>query len=94
MLRIWVDRNDIFCYVIYISYMQQNVEEENEMNSNRLKAKMKEEGYTQLKLCRELGVSIQTINSKINNHTQFTLNEVVKLMSILSIDEPSKIFFN
>lgn len=64
------------------------------MNSNKLKGKMIENGYSQSKMAKEIGISVQTLNAKLNGRTQFTLDEVVKITSILRINNPIEIFFN
>jgi len=64
------------------------------MNSNKLKGRMIEKGYSQSKMAKEIGISVQTLNAKLNGRTQFTLDEVVKITSILRIDNPIEIFFN
>ncbi|AJA42620.1 Cro-like phage repressor (endogenous virus) [Clostridium phage phiCT9441A] len=63
------------------------------MDSNKLKGKIVEKCYTQKILAKELGITPQALNSKINKRTQFTLDEVVKLTSILEIENPIEIFF-
>ncbi|NFO86501.1 DUF739 family protein [Clostridium botulinum] len=63
------------------------------MNSNKLKGKMIEKSYTQKNLAKELGITPQSLNAKINKRSQFTLDEVVKIVSILDIDNPMEIFF-
>lgn len=63
------------------------------MNSNKLKGKMIEKSYTQKNLAKELGITPQSLNAKINKRSQFTLDEVVKIISILDIDNPMEIFF-
>ena len=40
-----------------------------------------------------LKIAPQTLNAKINGRTQFTLEEVLEIVSILEIDNPVDIFF-
>lgn len=61
---------------------------------NKLKGKMTEEGMSQEKLSRELGITVQALNAKLNGRSQFTLAEVVKITSVLLIEDPIDIFFN
>jgi DNA-binding XRE family transcriptional regulator len=63
------------------------------MDANKLKGLMVEKKYTQLKLARELKLSAQSLNAKLNGRNQFTLNEVVEISKILSIEDPRDIFF-
>ena len=63
------------------------------MNFKKLKGKLKEEDYTQKEIARLIGITPQAFNAKINNRTQFTLSEVIKMTNILRIDNPIEIFF-
>lgn len=63
------------------------------MNFKKLKGKLKEEDYTQKEIADLLGITPQAFNAKINNRTQFTLSEVIKMINILRIDNPMEIFF-
>lgn len=63
------------------------------MNFNKLKGKMREKNISQGEMAGFLNVSVQTFNAKINNRTQFTLEEVIKMTSILKLDNPIDIFF-
>ena len=64
------------------------------VNSNLLKGKIKEKAYTQSDIAKEIGVSLQSFNSKINGKRKFTLDEVVKICKVLKIEEPNQIFFS
>lgn len=64
------------------------------MDVNKLKGKMAEKSYTQKKMAKELGITEQSLNAKMNSRSQFTLKEVVEIVSILDIDDPVEIFFN
>lgn len=52
-----------------------------------------EKEMTQEKLAMALKIAPQTLNAKINGRTQFTLEEVLEIVSILEIDNPVDIFF-
>lgn len=54
---------------------------------------MVEKGMTQEKLAIALKIAPQTLNAKINGRTQFTLEELLKVTSILGIENPTDIFF-
>lgn len=62
------------------------------MNFDKLKGKMVEKRYTQKKMAGELGITMQSLNSKLNNRSKFTLDEVAKITTILKTN-PMEIFF-
>lgn len=63
------------------------------MQVNKLKAKMTESGYTQKELAENMGITVQTLNSKLNGRTIFSLDEVISITKILNIENPIEIFF-
>lgn len=63
------------------------------MNSDILKGKIVEKKYTQKRLAEEIGITIQSLNAKLNKRSQFTIDEAVKIISILEIENPIEIFF-
>ena len=63
------------------------------MKFYKLRAKMIEKGMTQEKLAIALKIAPQTLNAKINGRTQFTLEELLKVTSILGIENPTDIIF-
>ena len=63
------------------------------MNSDMLKGKMTEKKYTQKKLAKEMGITTQALNAKLNKRSSFTIDEATKIISILEINNPSEIFF-
>lgn len=64
------------------------------MAFDKLKGKIRECRMSQESLAKELDITVQALNAKLNGRTQFTLEEVVKITEILSIEEPVDIFFN
>ena len=64
------------------------------MNFNLLKGKIKENAYTQKDISEQIGISLQSFNSKINGKRKFTLDEVINICKILKIEDPNQIFFN
>lgn len=64
------------------------------MYLDKLKGKMAEKRYTQNRLAKELDITPQAINAKLNGRSQFNLGEVIQMISILSIENPSEIFFD
>ena len=58
------------------------------MNSNLLRGKIAEKGYTQEKLAKEVGISRKLLGKR-----EFTLTEVVSICKVLDIADPVNIFF-
>lgn len=63
------------------------------MSFDKLKGKMTEAHVSQDKLSKHLGITIQSLNAKINGRSPFTLEEVVKITDYLSLENPVDIFF-
>lgn len=63
------------------------------MNTNILKGKMVEKGFTQEKLAEAVGISTNSMSRKLLGERQFRLGEVVKICEVLEIDDPRDIFF-
>lgn len=64
------------------------------MNINKLKGKIVEAGMTQEKLAVNLGISVQSLNAKLNNRSCLTIEEAKKITDVLNIKNPIDIFFN
>lgn len=64
------------------------------MNINKLKGVIREKGYSQKKLANEIGISLQSLNAKINGRADLTLSEVINIIQILNIENPKEIFFD
>lgn len=65
------------------------------MEVNKLKGKIVQAGYSQRSLAKELGISINTLNSKVNGKRPFDTLEIRKLCDALGItdnDEKADIF--
>lgn len=60
---------------------------------SRIKGKMAELGITQAQLAKELGLSLQSLNQKLNGKSDMTINEAEKVIEILKIKNPNDIFF-
>ena len=60
------------------------------MQVNKLKSRIVEAGYTQKSLAKAMGISKNTLNSKINGKTQFNLKEVDTLCELLAICAPEE----
>lgn len=63
------------------------------MSFDKLKGKMTEQRVTQEKMAKGLGITPQCLNAKLNGRSQFTLLEAVKIIEILSLEDPADIFF-
>lgn len=60
-----------------------------------LKGRLKEEGITYRELSKDIELSLNALNSKINGYTPFTLSEAAKIIERLDIhhDDVVKYFF-
>ena len=63
------------------------------INSNKLKGRIVEFGYTQSELAEKLGLSATGFNNKLNGRTEFTASEISELSSILEIGNKDEYFF-
>ena len=63
------------------------------MSFDKLKGKMVEQHISQEKMAKMLGITIQSLNAKLNGRSHFTLEQVIKITDILSIKDPVDIFF-
>ena len=64
------------------------------MSFDKLKGKMTEAHISQAKLSEHLGITVQSLNAKLNGRTQFTLEEAIKITAFLRLNDPVDIFFN
>ena len=65
------------------------------MKYNKLRAKMTEIDYTQATLAKCIGISVQSMNAKLNGHKQFTLRELQAICETLQISPKDiAIFFD
>lgn len=62
------------------------------MSFDKLKGKMTEAHVSQDKLSKYLGITVQSLNAKINGRSPFTLEEVVKITEYLALENPVDIF--
>lgn len=67
-----------------------------EYDYSLLQNKIKEEGYSQTSLAKELGMARNSMNLKLNNRAHFTQSEIIKLSYLLGIsgDEIGEYFFS
>lgn len=61
---------------------------------NKLKGIMREYNYSQKKLAEELGITVQSLNAKLNGRSVFTIPEANDICKIFNIKKPEDIFFN
>ena len=57
------------------------------MNKMKLIGKIAENGYTQKSLAKKLGMSENTLGSRINGKSSFNVDEVMALCEILNISD-------
>lgn len=60
------------------------------MSSNKLKGKIVEAGYSQRSLAKEIGLSVNTLNSKVNGKIPFNTVEIEAICLKLGITEPAE----
>ncbi|WP_367294411.1 DUF739 family protein [Latilactobacillus sakei] len=67
-----------------------------EYDYSLLQNRIKEEGYSQTSLAKELGMARNSMNLKLNNKAHFTQSEIIKLSYLLGIggDEIGEYFFS
>ena len=58
------------------------------MSSNKLKGKIAEAGYSQRSLAKEIGMSKNTLNSKVNGKIPFNTVEIEAICDKLGIKNP------
>lgn len=63
------------------------------MNKALLLDKMKEKEKTISDMCRMLGISRSAFYRKRNGISEFTQNEILKIVNYLELDSPVEIFF-
>lgn len=63
-------------------------------NTLKLKALIMERGFTQEEVAKHLGISVQSLNAKINNKREFKASEITIMIDLLKITDVSAIFFN
>lgn len=64
------------------------------INTKLLKSYIVKNGFTQDEVAKKVGMSYQSLSDKINNKTQFKVNEVSNLCEVLGIEtDRDKIFF-
>ncbi len=56
------------------------------VNSRALKSAMVAAGYNQSQMAKELGISLNSLCSKINNRSKFSIDEAIKICDILKIN--------
>lgn len=63
------------------------------MDKFKLEYEMKSRGVTIEKLCSDLEISRSAYYRKVNGKTQFTLDEIQRIVKYLQLDSPMGIFF-
>lgn len=60
------------------------------LNVNKFKGAIARAGHTQESLAKEMDMSPNTLNAKVNGNSRITVDEVVKFCEVLSIDNDSE----
>ena len=63
------------------------------MDKSKLKEEMKSKGVTIDKMCSDLHISRSAFYRKCNGISQFTQNEIQRIVDYLGVDSPMGIFF-
>lgn len=58
------------------------------VNTNLLKGRIAVAGFTQKKLAHAAGMSLNSLNAKINGRKIFDADEVIRICDILGIHDP------
>jgi len=61
---------------------------------HQLKTAMFAKQVTQDELAKEIGVSEQTLNNKLNGRGDFYINEAEKIIAFLELENPNEYFFS
>ena len=94
-MHFWVDKEKNLLYTMLIPNMQQKKRKElSVLNFDKLKGLMREKKITQENLALKLNISLQSLNSKLNGKSSFTLDEVRILISYLEIKDIKAYFFS
>lgn len=64
------------------------------MNFSKLKGAMREKNFTQELLAEKIGITPQSLNSKLNGRTSFTISEAQKIAEALRLENPQEYFFS
>lgn len=60
------------------------------LNINKLKGAIARAGYSQKTLSKELKMSVNTLNAKVNGKSTLTCDEVVELCDVLGIESEAE----
>ena len=60
------------------------------VNANLLKGKIVTAGFNQKSLAKEVDMSINSLNAKINGRKKFDTEEIAKICSTLGITDPNE----
>ena len=63
------------------------------MNYGKLRGAMAEKGVSQAELAQLIGISLNSLNRKLNGRTDFTVKEASEIASALDIEDPVTCFF-
>ena len=61
------------------------------LNANLLKAAIVKEGYTQGEFAKKIGISTNTLSSRMTGQTPFNVDEIDKACEVLRLDNSEEI---
>jgi len=64
------------------------------MDLQKLKGRIVEKNLTQTKLAEKMGISIQSLNAKLNGRSPFNLQDVIILSKELKIEDKANFFLS
>lgn len=64
------------------------------MNKQALFNRMQEQGLRITDMYKALGISRSSFYRKCNGQSEFTLNQITRIMDILAVRDPNEIFFS
>ena len=62
------------------------------LNTNLIKAKITEKGFTQAEVAKQIGMTAKTFSIKMSTG-KFGLDEADKMIRLLNIENPERYFF-
>ena len=62
-------------------------------NEMEFRSAMVRQGFTEKTLAAAIGLSERTLSKRIKNSDTFKVTEVCKLVEVLKIDDPGRVFF-
>lgn len=61
------------------------------MNTNKLKGKLRECNMNYAEVAAKVGISVASLNNKMNGKSKFYIDEIEKISKVLSLSDTEKI---